>query len=199
VSALVDHFLGARIAILASGPSLTLEDAKAVKEKCVVIAVNNSVELLPEADVLYASDMRWWKNNVEVWKPFRGLRVTRQMDGPATKTEKIYKLPYHNSSGVSKNHLCLGRNSGHGALSLAYYLGASEAILLGFDMSLKDGVHWHGPHKRGPNPRPCSMLTWQNYFTQTARVCRKIGFPVYNCSRRTELEGFARKALEEVL
>jgi hypothetical protein len=196
---LVGHYEGQRIGVIASGPSLTRDDALLLKRHCVVIAVNNSIELLPEADVLYASDLRWWKNNRPIWEAFGGLRVTRQMERFSNPEHKIYKLPYSNSSGVSKAQLRLGRNSGHGALSLAYYLGASEVILLGFDLSLKHGSHWHGPHQRGPNPTECSIRTWQGYFKQTARACRKLGFPVYNCSRQTELEGFERRTLEEVL
>ncbi|NCC30969.1 MAG: hypothetical protein EOM24_02970 [Chloroflexia bacterium] len=196
---LAGAYEGKRVGVIASGPSLTREDALLLKSRCVVIAVNNSVELLPEADILYASDMRWWRNNEEIWKPFQGLKITRQMQGPFRKEDRVHRLPYSNSSGVSKTQLRLGRNSGHAAISLAYYLGASEIILLGFDMTVRNGVHWHGPHKKGPNPTELSMRNWQSYFKQTARACRKLNFPVYNCTRVTELEGFDRLSLEELL
>jgi hypothetical protein len=45
-----------------------------------------------------------------------------------------------------------GGNSGFQALNLALQFGARRVILVGFDLNLAGGVHWHGRTPRLNNP-----------------------------------------------
>jgi hypothetical protein len=52
-----------------------------------------------------------------------------------------------------------GGNSGFQALNLAVQFGAARIVLVGFDMTRLNGIHWHGPHpSRLNNPSPVSAL-----------------------------------------
>ena len=70
------------VVIVASGPSLTKKDCRfiereRVKDKIRVIAVNNSWEMVPESDVLYACDLTWWDRYAGSTKDFEGLKYTQ--------------------------------------------------------------------------------------------------------------------------
>jgi hypothetical protein len=77
---------------------------------------------------------------------------------------------------------------------LADELGADEIYLLGYDCSLKNGLHWHGKHD-GKLTNCDSIKEWPSIF---ARVSRQVDAKVYNCSRYTELKCFEKLELEQV-
>src|SRR3546814_7286157 len=53
---------GMTVACIASGPSLTAEDCESIRTAGLpAIVTNNTWQLAPWADVLYAGDYQWWK------------------------------------------------------------------------------------------------------------------------------------------
>ena len=85
-------------------------------------------------------------------------------------------------------------------MQVAAQTGAKRIILLGFDMTVKRGVHWHGPHGEGlRNPKENSCHTWRRAFRDAAPVIERLGIEVINCSRETALTCFPREPLEDVL
>ena len=70
---------GARVLIVASGPSAAQVPMEQAKGKSFVVAINESWRLCPWADMLYACDGTWWKKRNGV-PEFTGLRVS-QDDG----------------------------------------------------------------------------------------------------------------------
>lgn len=92
-----------------------------------------------------------------------------------------------------------GRNSGYQALNLAYHLGASKIVLIGYDMQT-DGakVHWHGDHPKGlQNAR--TIDRWAGYFPALAADLEQEGVEVVNCTIKTALDCFPRADLRDVL
>lgn len=172
---------------VASGPSLTAEDCDLVRLSGLpVIAVNNSWRLVPFCQHLCAMDDGWWRHNkyslpshIAGWTCNRGV-------------SRRYGLQYF-------ERLTTGSfNSGQCAIELAYRLGFSRILLLGYDCSLKDGIHWHGPHMATPNPTSQSIDKWQGEFALTRQHLPAM-VEVINCSRRTELTCFPRSGLMEEL
>ena len=90
-------------------------------------------------------------------------------------------------------------NSGAQSIALALFRGAARVILLGYDCSLANGVHWHGPHTRTGNPNEDTLERWRGHFQDVADYAKERGAQVLNCSRYTELECFERAALDDVL
>lgn len=173
---------------IASGPSLTADDCEKVrkwrqagtaKDVRKVVVTNNTYQLCPWADYLYAMDRKWW----EVMKPdFSG--------------EKISIISGLN--GVTKTRAKAGGNSGAGAILFAKHHGARKIILLGYDLKPNsDGLrHWHGAH--------VGILGNAQSLPKFAGQFHKIlpdlsGSDVINCTRDTALNLFERKSLESVL
>lgn len=130
--------------VLGCGPSLRGFDAKVLRGRGRVIAVNDSFGLAPWADVLYACDARWWQtrraNVRDTWTGRRMVTLENQIDG-------VLRLRNSGEDGLETDPGALrtGKNSGYQAIGLAYHFGAARIVLLGFDMRLgrHDELHWN--------------------------------------------------------
>lgn len=182
-------FNGLPIVCIASGPSLTAEDCDLVLESGLpTIAVNCSWEIANFAHVIYAGDPQWWVAHHD------SINVSANKWSCSASTCDRYRDV--NLFKVGNQAHIIGWNSGMRAIELAKYFGASKVILLGYDCSVKNGIHWHGPHIKTNNPNEAICLKWQKQF---ARIKKEIGVPVINCSRYTELTCFEKSTLEDEL
>lgn len=172
---------------VASGPSLTREDCTLIEESQLpVIAVNSSWEMIPGCQYVYAGDHTWWAANFND-VPADKCRFT-SVHATATQFSINYFEPPVRGSF----------NSGQRAILLAKHLGAKRIILLGYDCSLKAGIHWHGKHERGlRNPDADSLKRWRGEFRQVLPVVGEGN--IINCTRHTELDMFQVGNLEEEL
>ena len=98
-----------------------------------------------------------------------------------------------------------GNNSGYAAINLAWHLGASEIVLLGYDMRPgevlgqdRNGnnvhqIHWHDNH---PVPtRPTVFEKMKGYFPPLAQELENEGVKVWNATPGSALECFERISL----
>ncbi|EXF45267.1 hypothetical protein BAY1663_02346 [Pseudomonas sp. BAY1663] len=176
---------GMTVVCMASGPSLAPADVEIVRQwreaadNRRVVVTNNTYQLAPWADVLYAMDRKWW----EVMKPqFAGERLTA----------------VHDVLGVPCSSSPKGGNSGSGAILLAAHRGAARVIMLGYDCQVGAGGarHWHGDHKK-PLGNAVSLPKFYGQFRADAR--RITGVEVVNCSRATALDMYPLGILEDEL
>ena len=92
-----------------------------------------------------------------------------------------------------------GGNSGFQALNLAIQMGARRVVLVGFDMRIDLGRHWHGDHGPGlNNPRDTSVVRWRRAFDASAPILQSLGVEVFNASPSSALEAFPKRTLEEL-
>lgn len=203
-----------RFVCIASGPSLTGEDVQATRGKAEVIVVNDCWRLAPWADHLYAADHAWWNYHGEsVVAGFQGKRWTQQpisKPRPEQKDviERFRLMPvggkWERGLGTDCIHYPdVGGNSGYQAINLAYLLGATQIILLGYDMQRQGDQktgrrHWFGEH---PAPISCSpdYGVYADVFPELAAALRERGVEVINCTRETVLTCFPRHSLAEAL
>lgn len=172
--------------VIASGPSLVPEDVERVREAgCTIVAVNTSWKMAPFCDYLFAGDNKWWQNN--------------KVDIPAKRVSLSYNAERHHGAKRFKSKVAKkgGYNSGCVAIEFAIRRGAERVILLGFDCSVKNGTHWHGDHKKSPNPNQGKCEIWKRQFATLRNTYRDS--EIINCSRYTELKTFPRMSLEEAL
>lgn len=152
---------------------------------------------MPWAGALYACDFSWWEKNQDCWRDFDGLKFTWSADAAAA-FNLIY-APGRKGEGLGKQVIHAGGSSGFMAVGLAYFLGASEIYLLGFDMQFTGGKsHWHGDHQKTSNPTPDMMRLWVERFVPLWRDLDQIGIPLINCTRETALT-IPKMTLEDVL
>ena len=93
-----------------------------------------------------------------------------------------------------------GGNSGFQAINLAAQMGASQIVLVGFDMRIDAGLHWHGRHLHGlNNPREANVLRWRRRLDDAAGSLAERGIDVVNASQVSMLKGYRMADLGEVL
>ena len=173
---------GKAVAVLASGPSLTPEDVATVREAgLIIVAVNTTWEMAPFCDAIYAGDHVWWKRNAHKITS-KAKRFSR-----SSNAEKQFGARY------CKTKLGRAYNSGMLAVEFALLRGAETVVMLGFDCSVKNGIHHHGRHDKTPNPNPRKCELWRVQFAHMAKYYK--GRRVINCSRYTELDCFPRREL----
>ena len=192
---------GSTVVCIASGPSLTPADVEAVRGKARVIAINRSVDLAPWADVLYCADAKMWR-----WlggaPAFTGLKFgleAKQGRFDVTKAG-VTVLGRGSVLGLSTDptRLCRGGHSGYQAVNLAYLLGASRIVLLGYDMQPgpRGAQHWHAEH---PEPLPLQFQRWLESFAAIVTPLQACGVQIVNASRATALTCVPRGTLADAL
>jgi hypothetical protein len=167
-------------AVLATGQSLTQEQAEAVKGCCKVVAVSNAYKLAPWADALASCDASWWKNNPEAMD-FAGRKFTTAPDWQGLSSlERV--------EGVAS-----GTNSGLLGMMVAVKLGATRTLLLGYDMQ---GTHFFGPH-----PAPLRNPTAARFevFKKQFMAYKPRGVEIINCTPGSALRAYPMGDLEEQL
>jgi hypothetical protein len=153
--------------------------------------------------VLYACDDSWWLHYfAEVATVFKGA----EMWTIAARSRDQFKLNWlHGRSDAgglsnSKEYINAGLNSGHQALALADYFGATRILLLGYDMQRSGGrTHWHPDHPRNKMGNGGRFHEWQKQMVQVAGDFKKKGTAVINCSRKTALACYPRATIQEAL
>lgn len=183
---------------LASGPSMCAEDAEAVRGRGKVIAINNTLELAPFADIHYSCDAMWWKIYGNQFRWFSGRRIGLTHTAIPLGVEPI---KFRNGTGLGLDVVNTGNNSGYQAINLAYLEGATTIVLLGYDMKHTGGRHhWHPDHPRPlGNFNPGMPELCAPKFTALARDLAARGIRCINASRETALTCFTRQSLAEFM
>ncbi len=93
-----------------------------------------------------------------------------------------------------------GGNSGFHAMNLAVQFGVRALILVGYDMRLDRGLHWHGRHPRGlNNPTEGTVARWRRVVDDAAPRLAELGVTVINASPISALGAYPKMSLEEAL
>lgn len=154
------------VVVIAGGPSLTLAQVRRIgmaraADKIRVIAINDAIYPCWFADVLHASDKRWWDMHNGV-PAFRGLKTSLEITG----YHDVRTLKNTGIEGFDDAPGCIrgGANGGFQGVHMAANLGARRIVAVAFDFS-NDGAksHWFGPH--GPKMDLHSNTeNWRRYF-----------------------------------
>jgi len=89
-----------------------------------------------------------------------------------------------------------GKNSGYQAINVAYLLGCTRIILLGYDMKGGPEAHFFGLHPEGLRRCPD--------YGKFVAAFRSIdpdeyGIEIINCTPGSALDAFPKRPLDEVL
>jgi hypothetical protein len=188
--------------IVASGPSAKDAGVQEARGRARCIAVNSSWRLAPWADVLYANDFAWWEREQGV-PEFAGLKLCQH---PAIETRtrwNVRRVTVHTGQDRMLTAVCgeigWGGNSGFAAVNLALQFGAARIVLVGFDMRVDRGLHWHGAHGAGlNNPAAQNVSRWRRILDEQAPVLCALGVEVLNASPVSALTRYPKRSLLEV-
>lgn len=177
-------FPGGTIVVMASGPSMSGDVAKKIRDSGrPAIVVNTTFRLAPWAWMLYAADWRWWKSHPDGIR-FQGMKVSIEANDP-----QVRRLRNTGIDGFDADPSCVrtGNNSGYQAVHCAMHTGAARILLTGFDM---DGGHWHGANVGGVR------RDWIARFPALRDAARERGVEIINCTPKSALKVFPMMALE---
>lgn len=149
------------------------------------IAVSDTYRLAPDAEAMVASDAAWYREHPEA-KAFKGEKWCCA-DWPGTQRLKA-KTP---------RLIGTDTNSGLAGLHLAVEKGATHILLFGFDLHLRAGLHFFGPHTRNPNPTEARFAIFLKQFAEYAKRM-PAGIAVYNCTPASALKCFPAVSLAEL-
>lgn len=189
-------------AVVASGPSVTQENVDRLKGRCRVAVVNNSHELAPWADLLYAGDRRWWEYRKGA-PGFAGLKVAT--DAVAAKLFRLHLVELVNETDSDADRIVVDRpgliarggNSAFQVVNLVTQFGARRQIWVGFDFC---GEHWHGKHPEPlRNPRTTTLEKWCSRFDAQAATLAALGVSVVNASSISALTNYERLDVDAAL
>lgn len=205
------------VVIVASGASLTDEQCQMVVARraanaCRVIVVNDNYRKVPNADILYAADFKWWKSHCQDraidGKP--GItKVAPHMiryscEPAAVRPYNTHVLRLVPGRGIApagpQREVRRGSGGGFQATGMAIAFGARKVVLIGMDCKRsKDGkAHWFGDHHPDINhmqPFP----TWADEFDSLAGDAAALGIDIVNCTIDSAIRKLRRSTLEREL
>lgn len=189
--------------VIASGPSLADEQLQHVEqlhlqERVHVIAVNNTIQRAPWADVAYFGDYMAIKHYLPKLRPLT-LAEWVTVDRAAAERWKLTHLKHATPNGISLERVHLNGNSGAQAINVAAAFGAQRIVLLGFDMREVGGrAHWFGQHP-GNLVRVQLFPEWLHKFEAIERDARRLGINIVNATPESALQCFPKVDLVEAL
>jgi hypothetical protein len=189
---------------IAGGPSLTRQQIELCREphrrgEIVVIGCNDAYRICDFLDVLYAADLEWIEyhngavpGHLELWSADEG----KGRDKPE-RWNTIKVVPGEGIS-LAANQLVSGNNSGYQIINLAYLMGCSKVILLGYDFR-QARQHWFGKHPTEAMDRKPKFERWAKMFQGIAEQCSEIDLTVINATPNSAVDAFKRADLHELL
>jgi hypothetical protein len=193
------------IACIASGPSAKKAGVELLRGRAKVIAINESWQLCPWADALYGCDGKWWSWRGGVPK-FYGLKIWADPAGCDHLYKDIKKITIRDNKSdellMDKlGHVGAGGNSGFQCLNLAAQFGGKRILLVGFDMRVDLGEHWHARHYPPlSNPHPNDNLPrWRRAIDGAHERLKQAGIEVINCSPVSMLKAYPKMTIAEAL
>lgn len=190
--------------IVATGPSAGTAPLEVTKGAARVIAIKQSWRLCPWADVLYGIDRGWWIATRGM-REFRGLRVSPSPSACnvfglgrvrlKSRAEILTAEPGVIGCGLKHG----GGHSGFQAINLAIQFGARRIALVGFDMTLAGGAHWHDDYRGQSPPEAGRVRRWREEFDACAPQFVALGVDVINCSPQSVLTAYRKMSLQEAM
>lgn len=180
--------------MLCTGESLAEQKRVIPQLRGRFIAVKHAVLVKPDADVLFLSGEGTNEIARELIPKFTGTYVVvrQKVDAtmPAT-VKRVTRVKDHSRWSELPDHVA-GLDSGTSAINLAMLFGATEIVLLGFDM--QGGHFCRHPLQFPPESH---FRRHMDVLPQLAADARAKGILIVNCSPITRVKCFERRPLEE--
>jgi len=192
-------YAGLDVVVIGGGPSLEGFDWRRLVG-VPTIGCNDAYQLGEDVcSVCIFGDIGWFNHHVRELIKFRNPVFTNQPTLVANSPPWVLTLP-REQSGLHKNALGWGGNTGCAAVNLALILGAKRVVLLGFDMKLKGfKANWHPNHLNKPNPD--AYQRFKRGFEAIKKDLPKVfpGSEIVNAGPDSDLNLFPEVDLEEIL
>lgn len=162
-----------------------------------MIAVNRAYEVVPEAEVVYFSDLRFWTWHRQGLENHSGRKITSAW---RIKEKGVEHVQITGLTGIDteSGKIRQGNNSGYGAINVAIHLGSQRIFLLGFDMNFTGGCcHWHDGYPVINTEKTLKRMV--AYFDTMVEPLNRLGVEVINLNPNSAIQCFPKLDLEETL
>lgn len=191
---------GERCFVICGGESVNAQRSLIPQLQGRVIAVKEGIHLRPRADVVFFAGERPAEIAPPVLKAFRGeLGVVRGKGHPVFPAwvKRVDRTPTHEVWSDDPTRVT-GFDSGTSAISLAILFGATEIVVLGYDMQ---GGRWlNGEHHHfNPYPPESDFQRHMAPLPALAKDAKAKGIRIVNTSPSSRVTCFERQPLEAFL
>ncbi len=194
---------------IAPGPSLTYGDCRHIYELppavATIITINDAYRPFPHAQVRFAGDGQWWMKRTDAHDPtkYGGRCYCLEYGGP----ERVQRLDYRSDIVLSENPgvLATGGHSGYAAVNMAFLMGATTIVLVGYDMQPMQGAGpTAGHHHFGgdePGQKHLRYHLWIPRYKPLFDSLQIRGVALINATRQTAIpeQDVPRAHLDEIL
>ena len=190
----------ARCFVICGGESVRAHRALIPRLKGRVIAVKHGVLLRPDADVLFFAGERPAEIAPALLRAFTGQYIVVRGRGhwvfPAN-AKRVWRPKTHESWCTDPTEVA-GFDAGTSAINLAMHFGATEIVLIGYDMG---GGRWFNGeiHHFLPQPPESDFVRHMATLPALAADAQRMGIRIVNCSPISRVECFERQPLETFL
>jgi len=191
---------GERCYILGGGPSLADVDVERLRGQHV-IAVNNAFKLGDWIEFMFYGNCAFGIWHGAALSQFPGHKLTTCIYNEQLEFKPLV-IRYSKKFGLSikPNLLHWNRSSGACAVNLATLLGATEIVLLGYDMRRINGQNnWHNEHpvteENNADPYESFLEPWPDI----ALGAKMIGATIINATPNSDLIQFPIVEPEEIM
>lgn len=192
---------GERCFVICGGESIREQRALIPRLEGRVIAVKHGVFLRPDADVLFFAGERPEEIAPPCLRAYNGpLRVVRGKGHPVfpDSVKRIGRTPEPHVALSDDPTKVTGYDAGTSAINLAYLFGATEIIVLGYDMT---GGRWFNGEIQHflPQPPERDFQIHMSVLPAIAEDATRKGIRIVNCSPVSRVTCFERQPLEAFL
>lgn len=168
-----------------------------------IIAVKEAVWDLPFADHCFGLDVPWMHRQREALSRLAiplHLAVPKELGRPDIPNAIFYERIRSRivRLSIDPNKIECGRNSGFGALNLAFLMGAKRIVLFGYDYQPDS---YYCP-QRYTHKKPESVNHWPAWaaiYEQIKEQLQQAGVEVINASPSSTITAFPKIGIEETL
>lgn len=191
---------GARCFVICGGESIKAQRELIPKLEGRVIAVKHGVLLRPTADVLFFAGERPADIAPPLLNSYQGGYVVVRGRGHAVfpASAKRVMRPETHEHWCDDPTLVAGYDAGTSAINLAMHFGATEIVLLGYDMV---GGRWFTGERRHylPQPPESDFQRHMSVLPALAKDAERKGVRIVNCSPISRVTVFERRPIEDVV
>lgn len=194
------EWAGERCYVVCGGESIRAQRKLIPRLPGRVIAIKQGVVLKPDADVLFLSGERTAQIAKPLLPKFTGTHViVRGKSCPELPetVKRVARSKDHTRLSDLPDHVC-GYDAGTSAINLAFHFGATEIVMLGYDMCGGRWFHGEMPHHM-PKPPEAHFHRHMAPLPELAKDCQRRGIRVVNVSPISRVTAFERGRLEDWL
>ena len=189
--------------ILGGGNSVTGEDLLILSRQKNVIGVNDSA-LRAKTGSLFSLDRTWINaRKDDIRHKFSGRKFfALKQNDPIDRSQypNTIWLEKVNDTTWPHPHQIFGYNSGFGAVILAAHGGASQIVLVGFDMGvIGNKEHWHRGYYWAHGQPNTRYKRWAEQFENNLHYFTEKNINIINASVNSNIDCFPKAPLAEVI